>query len=54
MTTQLRGLITGLEQRVTERTASLQTANAQLQQEIAEWSQSMAPAEPASPVTPIR
>jgi signal transduction histidine kinase/DNA-binding response OmpR family regulator/HPt (histidine-containing phosphotransfer) domain-containing protein len=36
MTTQLRGLITGLEQRVTERTASLQTANAQLQQEIAE------------------
>jgi signal transduction histidine kinase len=36
MTTQLRGLITGLEQRVTERTASLQMANAQLQQEIAE------------------
>jgi signal transduction histidine kinase/CheY-like chemotaxis protein/HPt (histidine-containing phosphotransfer) domain-containing protein len=36
MTTQLRGLITGLEQRVTERTASLQTANAQLQQEIVE------------------
>ncbi|HEX9869896.1 MAG TPA: ATP-binding protein [Candidatus Tectomicrobia bacterium] len=36
MTTQLRGLITGLEQRVTERTARLQTANAQLQQEIAE------------------
>ena len=36
MTTQLRGLITGLEQRVTERTASLRTANAQLQREIAE------------------
>src|SRR5204863_7588441 len=33
---QLRSLITGLEQRVTERTASLQTANAQLQQEITE------------------
>jgi len=36
MTTQLRGLITGLEQRMTERTTSLQTANAQLQREIAE------------------
>jgi two-component system sensor histidine kinase/response regulator len=36
MTTQLRSLITGLEQRVTERTASLQTANVQLQREIAE------------------
>ena len=36
MTTQLRGLITGLEQRVTERTASLQTPNAQLQHEITE------------------
>jgi two-component system sensor histidine kinase/response regulator len=36
MTTQLRSLITGLEQRVTERTASLQTANVQLQHEIAE------------------
>jgi signal transduction histidine kinase/CheY-like chemotaxis protein len=36
MTTQLRGLITGLEQRVMERTASLQTANTQLQREIAE------------------
>jgi signal transduction histidine kinase/DNA-binding response OmpR family regulator len=36
MTTQLRGLITGLEQRVAERTASLQMANAQLQCEIAE------------------
>jgi signal transduction histidine kinase len=36
MTTQLRGLINGLEQRVTERTTSLQTTNTQLQQEIAE------------------
>ena len=36
MTTQLRGLITGLEQRVTERTAKLQTTNAQLQREVAE------------------
>jgi CheY-like chemotaxis protein/signal transduction histidine kinase len=36
MTTQLRGLVTGLEERVAERTASLQTANDLLQGEIAE------------------
>ncbi|HSX82113.1 MAG TPA: response regulator, partial [Candidatus Saccharimonadia bacterium] len=36
MATQLRGLITGLEQRVAERTVSLQTANVHLQREIAE------------------
>jgi CheY-like chemotaxis protein/signal transduction histidine kinase/HPt (histidine-containing phosphotransfer) domain-containing protein len=39
MTTQLRGLVTGLEQRVAERTASLQTANGQLQREIVERQQ---------------
>ena len=39
MTTQLRGLVTGLEERVAERTASLQTANDQLQREIAERQQ---------------
>jgi signal transduction histidine kinase/CheY-like chemotaxis protein/HPt (histidine-containing phosphotransfer) domain-containing protein len=36
MTRQLQGSITGLEQRVAERTTSLQTANTQLQREIAE------------------
>ena len=39
MTTQLRGLVTGLEERVAERTASLQTANDQLQREVAERQQ---------------
>jgi len=39
MTTQLRGLVTGLEERVAERTASLQAANDQLQREIAERQQ---------------
>ena len=36
MTTQLRDLVAGLEERVTERTASLQTVNDQLQREIVE------------------
>jgi len=36
MTTQLRDLVSGLEERVTERTASLQSANDHLQREIAE------------------
>ena len=36
MTTQLRSLVGGLEERVSERTARLQTANNRLQEEIAE------------------
>jgi signal transduction histidine kinase len=39
MTAQLRELVTGLEERVNERTASLQAANALLQREIAERQQ---------------
>jgi len=36
MTTQLRSLVGGLEERVSERTARLQTANDRLQEEVAE------------------